>query len=557
MTQVHPSNRKTRFTLWLSLGIASFLFAILLITGSVCLDSEDDIYFLYRLAGEYGNDPTYFLHYNYGMHFLFAWPIAKLFSIVHMFNWYTSSLVLIQFISFAFLCFNILGLRLRSIMSMTIILLLFLLMEAPCLINLDFSRTALIAAISGQMGLLILYGRSRLYFKYRTRKAVQFLSFMLIVIASLLRLHTTVWIGIMMVWLFMVLSPRLEWGKFMMKQAAIWLTISTLTWIQYLAYQKYSPDWKREERFRNALFSYYNHPHIQNGLRGYKQELLGNSFIYDTAWVNENTLEVFASSQRDIHLNKKHFLSKSYWLFINERAGWLAVFTILALLIVQSGWSVAKKWMIAISVPLIIFLILMSFFKITQGMTTTMLGFSFLSVLLLYEETPENTNNRNRTFVAILLMLPSMLWLTIRLYSNISYNQIEMVRTDSILAELQKNSSTLFINASTDFPIKKYPIGYTPEKHPLGNLLHQPLIFTHTYPVILDRMGIKNLMEEMPKNENILLIGTRIHALKDYYEDVHHLKVDIIDSVPGFPVLKPYRVKVAAKPRSGEYIFKE
>jgi len=190
-------------------------------------------------------------------------------------------------------------------------------------------------------------------------------------------------------------------------------------------------------------------------------------------------------------------------------------------------------------------------------MTTTMLGFAFISVLLLYEETPENTNNRKRTFVAILLMLPSMLWLTIRLYSNISYNQIEMVRTDSILAELQKNSSTLFINASTGFPIKKYPIGYTPEKHPLGNLLHQPLIFTHTYPVIMDRMGIKNLMEEMPKNDKILLIGTRIHALKDYYEDVHHLKVDIIDSVPGFPVLKPYRVKVAAKPRSGEYIFKE
>jgi hypothetical protein len=55
------------------------LFILFFLVFKPVLNSDDDFYFLYTLAGGHNAAPTPLLHYLYTLHPIITWPLSELF----------------------------------------------------------------------------------------------------------------------------------------------------------------------------------------------------------------------------------------------------------------------------------------------------------------------------------------------------------------------------------------------------------------------------------------------------------------------------------------------
>ena len=191
------------------ISLTSFLIFLLIVKPTI--NSDDDFYILYTLAGGYNDIPTNILHYNYGWNPLLFWPVAKLFTLFPNFNWYTLFLLILQLIS----CVNLLQVfsaMFRKAFSIILFVIFFIFFESVFLISLNNSNTSFILAISGCSSLLLFFLNEKKLLLFNSKRLI--LPFFLILISGLLRIHT---LGLYVVLTFgigIVLLPLLQYLKF-------------------------------------------------------------------------------------------------------------------------------------------------------------------------------------------------------------------------------------------------------------------------------------------------------------------------------------------------------
>src|SRR6188474_3356665 len=129
-----------------------FSFCIVLLSFSaVCiflfpiLNSGDDVFLMYTLAGGYGEAPTNLLHYNHVWQPAVGWVLKSLFEISPGFNWYTVFLLCVQMMGCIAMLYVLLN-RFKVYTALLIYLVFFFFIEARILLSLNFSSSAWVLA---------------------------------------------------------------------------------------------------------------------------------------------------------------------------------------------------------------------------------------------------------------------------------------------------------------------------------------------------------------------------------------------------------------------------
>jgi hypothetical protein len=529
---------------YISVALTGALFIIVLILCAPIMDSDDNFYILYTLAGGYGNEPTHLLHYYYEWHPLLFWPIARLFSCYPYFNWYTAFLLLLQWIS----CINIaylFFLLFEKPLAIFLFIVFFLFFESAFLLSLNHSNTSFILAISGCSSLIYYFLPINIASKVNW-KMLLFPAF-LILAGGLLRVHTTVLYLVLCLGMGLIILPLYQYKKMagVVILVGIVLTLFVLGHLYF--YERKIPHSKMEERFRQSLFYLANHPVAyygqDTGINRVKSSFIQSSFLYDTSFVTHKDIEDYTNkniSNRMSH--NKEIPQILYWTIINARAYLLLPVLIFLFFLTCAAYRALGLWLLMSLPALLLYLYLAIFLKVTEGIFTTLLTSVFLSAVFCAPSI--KFKKKPLSLLCPFLLILNLCWMVIRL-NKINYlrtNKIQLTRAQ--LKEISTHSEFLFINTDKEFRDRAFYIWDTPLQYPLKNLIYKELIITNSYQRTLVRFGIQNLMQELPFRSDILLFNRIDPLLKEYYWARKGIKTEIL-AVPGFTFLTAHKVKIS------------
>jgi hypothetical protein len=196
-----------------------------------------------------------------------------------------------------------------------------------------------------------------------------------------------------------------------------------------------------------------------------------------------------------------------------------------------------RKWL-WVFLLILTTLIVLLFFKVTDGMFTTFIAFMFIAALMVVKNGKVGTT-RFSTYVVALVLLNSV-WMIIRIWKMNDANRKSIDVTRGTLSELKDHNAILFVHTNK-FNDKGFYIWDTPKKYPATNLVNKELLLTNSYYPILQRYKINDLMGQLPNNPNVLVAGANPPLLEQYYLN-KGLSVQVVN-VSGFKYLTAWAIK--------------
>ncbi|HEV7621547.1 MAG TPA: hypothetical protein VGO09_07435 [Flavisolibacter sp.] len=525
-----------------SILFTSISFLLLLVFCKPILNSDDDIYFLYTLAGGYGNKPTFLLHYSYGWNPLISWPVSIFFKWQPAFNWYSLLLIFIQFLS----CLNItywLFATFKKATPLIYSIAYFLFFQSAFLLSLNYSNTSFIAAISGGSSLLLYYFNKNE--KIFSSKRHLFFSLSLLLISGLLRMHGLLLINMLLLWIGLFCLPFQFYKKFFTVIFTSFLFVLFLAFLQNYYYTTRIPGWKTEEKQRQSFYYIINHPRNENildtGLRGTKNAFIQNWFVYDTSFISSNDLESFSNKRISNRIKTPdQNISIANWTYINIRVYLILFLSLLIPSILKRDLRTIRQWGLMLIGPIGLFFFLSIFLKVTIGIYITLFYSIFFSGIICLNKT---IKIRRSYLVLSFLLLTNCTWMFIRIYKINKQNIASINTTRCLFKELKNNKDLLFVATNLDFNDNGYYIWDTPAEFPLNNILNKDLLITNSYKETLQHFKINNLMDDLLFKTNIILIGDTHLMLEDYYFQKFKIRIKLIPD-PKFKCLDAFKIMV-------------
>jgi len=514
-----------------------FLFFIILLSGHPIYNSGDDVYLLYLLGGGFGEAPTNLLHYNFGMHPWLGWVIKNLFIQFPGINWYSAALYALHFSS----CWILLRIFLSTKSFLEAILtfsIAFFVFESQFLLNVTFTNTALISAMTG---LLLLLHES---IKLIPGKKIICTSFALIIISAMFRLHT-------LIPLLIICSPvivvRLSQKPFLLTCfiGAACIAIFFLIYYQQQYYSNKIPGWKMEEAYRNTVFSYYNAPenYASQSPDSTVVSFLHNGLFWDKEFLSLNKIrELGKQTVTSSFLDKKKFYGFLYWLFVNSRIFWFSLLLILITISLTANKTNRIVSFSCFSVMIILMAYLLLFRKLPFYLIPALILFYILLALLLIEkEITIVLQNRNIKIIKNILFIVMLSWSFIRIQKTISINKEKNALFVCAWKELNTNPDKLFIITDDHFPMDYFSVWDTPKKFLIKNLLYKDEFINNTNQPIYNRFSLVGPSDFM-HNTNIIFGGKKIPAIENYYKETLQINVHFTQKDSSFKCIEARRI---------------
>jgi len=419
-------------------------------------------------------------------------------------------------------------------------ILFFLFFETQFLLSLNYSNTGFILAISGLTSFLFhSLNESEIFPRYK-RLIVPSI---LILMSGLLRVHALTLGLLLSLEIILFFTPLLN-----LKKIIAWLlppcSLLLLFIIAHnLYYDKTIPNVKQEEKFRQSLFYIANHTNTSKiedtGIVQVKNSFIESYFLYDTTFTGTSSLDIY--TQNKIHNTYRHGKDLSfiqYWLLLNSRIYLVLLGIIVFAFIALNDHKSLRKWLWIFLLNLTTLIVLL-FFKVTDGMFTTFISFMFIGALLVIKKGKIATS-RFSIYVLALFLLNSA-WMIIRIWKMNNANRTNIEVTRGTLAELNEHKAILFVHTN-QFNDNGFYIWDTPKQYPATNLINKELLLTNSYASLLQRYHVNNLMEQLPDNPNVLVTGQIPPLLEEYYLLEKGLRVQVV-KVSGFKYLTAWAIK--------------
>jgi hypothetical protein len=371
----------------------------------------------------------------------------------------------------------------------------------------------------------------------------------MILISGLLRIHIIGLCSILITWAAFFILPFYLFKEFLKPLIFIAFVLGMFVWFQKAYYQNQNQNWNKEESVRQSLFYSYNKPNKtylkqDESIAEIKASLITSLFLYDSAFTNNQDILQHSKSVVRIRNGKeKEDIQALYWAFNNNRVYLLLAFTFCLYFFITSDFNEMKKWALISLGCILLFFHLFIFYKITEAIFLALFNTVILSAMILHRET--KVKERSSLLTSYVLMLCSCFWMIILLkkenYENIQ--KIKLVRC--AINELNNNSDKLFVSVGNIFPYGNFYIWDTPNNYTITNLIYKELILTKSYKNILHRYKVNNLVEAIPKNINVVLIGnTDQPQLHKYYSHIKGWNINKTQLIK-FNCINAYQINLA------------
>ena len=508
------NNKLEKKAFLFSLLVTAILLFLFTSITTPLLNSGDDAFMMYTLAGGFGEAPTNLLHYNHLWHPWLGSLVSNLFSVMPGVNWYSIALLVYHWLGLTAVFY----VMLRTVKLSSAILLfltLFTFIEARLLLSLNLTGAALVAGVGAVFLVTHLVKQQRIT-NWLTVFAV-----LLLLLAGLLRLHVIV--------LVILLFLPLLFFRFSKMQIVQVVTIFLLSGailfglnkLQEQYYIKHIPGWRKQEAFRQGLFYAYNRPIKENIPGGVfkdstEQELFFSAFLYDSVkFTPERVMEISKNITRERWLDEKEDRLGLYWFFFELRIYLLLFIVFAGLLVINKQLKQLRYWVLPVLAVLFIYACLFVFLKTTA---TIHLGLLFILWIqfsaTIQGDTTFFPGKKNSAFLISGILLLLLAWMFVRLYKENIANKSRQQRFRCVMNEMNQQKDKLFIATDDSFPLGYFYIWDVPEQYPVTNLLYKDRLLTHTYLQTLNRYGIKDLNKALAEDKRILLLGGKLPSLE-------------------------------------------
>lgn len=483
------------------------------------LNSGDDAFFMYTLAGGFGEEPTNLLHYNQGWHPWLGGLLSTLFTNWPGVNWYSITLLVFHCCGLTALLYAMLK-TLKPGIGILFFLAIFLFIESRFLLSLNFTGTAFVTS-TGAMSLMIYQVNKQKVFCVLNVSA-----FLLLLLSGMLRLHVV--ILVMLLFIPFIISSLSKKAKLSIFKAYLLsgIVLLLLNKAQENFYIDNIPGWKKQESFRQALFYAYNRPKNPDVFKiafkdSTEQELFFSSFLYDSAqFTPVRITEISSKITRKRGLNNKEDILGLYWFFMELRIYFLLIITFVITFFFSKQIGQIHRWLIPMITVLFVYAYLFVFLKIT---TTIHLGLLFVLLVQIsvgfQGVAPVFPFKWIRLFMGSVFIL-LVAWMLARLNKENDINKERRRNFNCVLAELNQNKDKLFIATDDSFPLGHFYLWDTPLQFPVSNLVYKDRMLTHTYLKTLKRYGVNDLHNALRENTNIRLVGKKLLSLEKILDGV-------------------------------------
>jgi MFS family permease len=523
---------------FIAIALTGILFIIILLLFNPAYNTDVDINFLYTLSGGYGNEPSVLLHYSYGAHPLLSWIVAGLFRAIPGFNWYSFLLVLFHFACCVTLLISFLR-SFRRVYAIIAFMIFFLFIESRLLLGFNYSGAALIGAVSGSFSLLLYLAEKKQGEKIYSKRVLFFS--LLILTGGLIRIHYIALFGVVAIWIGLFILPRKQLIGYLKIQFILGLLLVIFFQGQRYYYENKIPQWREEEKIRQAYIDISIHPRKEpllqdSGLEKLKQDMIRSSFLYDKNLVNYDAVIQFRKNNtRNLAMIPGSFQS-FYWLFMDLRVYLLLFGGVLLFFLLNRNFKIVTRLIYMSLFPVLVFVMICLFFKITEVILMTALASVLLSVIFC----SAGVAAKKPSIVAgSLLVFLSCGWMITRVVKKNDQNKKDISNARMLVNELNSHRDVLFVNGAN--PDLYLSIWDLPIKYPILNLIYRERFITNSYHLQLQRFGITDLMKEIPVKDNIYLVGEKSSILVEYYKFLYNQTVQV-KKIPGFQYIDAYRV---------------
>jgi hypothetical protein len=347
--------------------------------------------------------------------------------------------------------------------------------------------------------------------------------------------------GAFSIWMGLFILARHQWKRFAFLQFILGMVIFLSFQGQRFYYEEKIPHWKKEESVRR-LYSYiFNHSPREDMLAGtpsdrITQELVKMFFLCEKDLVNEASIREFAEHRVRRFNTGDQATHAWYWLFISLRPYLFIMGGFMLLLITNSDLKALRRFIYMSLFCIGVFLALCLFFKITEVILLAVLSAVMMSAICC---DPQSLNRRPLV-VAVIVLLAGTSWMAKLLVNQDRQHIREINYARAIITELNDHRDILFIDAGTFFDLH-LSIWDTPAKYPILNFIYNELFVSNSYESQLNRLGIHDLMNEIPVRNDIYLIGAKASLFVEYYRVIQQKTVQLI-KVPGFHYIDAYQL---------------
>jgi hypothetical protein len=507
--------------------IVLFSFALVCLFLFPIYNSGDDVFFLYTLAGGYGEPPTNLLHYNYGWHPALGWVIKSLFEVSPGINWYTIFLLSIQITGCVILLYILLQ-RVKLLTALLFYMVFFFFIEIRILLSLNFSSSAWVLATAGFMLLLEGMRLQRNFFCIISATV-------LLILAGMLRLHILIAVGILLIPAFLLYAARefRAWATVLALIAGLLFLLN----IQHKDFYKRNiPGWQQQEQYRQLLFKLANQSENKVVLNRavyadtIVQAFYKARFFADTGFMSIaklKKLEVFI--KKESKFNSAVFFDGLYWLFIELRV-YLLLLAISLYFLWQSG--TLKLFLLRMMLPFFGIVGAYFFLALFYKMTFTLhMGFIIVcwiySVIALHECSLVFSFSKPRSVYFLLLLLP-FVWIGVRIVKTDKENRSKNQKFKCVVKEFEQNADKLFVAMDDLLPVSAYSIWDSPSSNRITNLIYKDRLITFSFQPTMERFGIKDIMPAILTNSKVVLVGNELPELRTYFQLKYRVETELV-----------------------------
>lgn len=531
-------NREIKYKFAFAAIVVFFTFFLANIFLFPLLNSGDDFYLMYMLGGGYGLPPTNLLHYDHIWHPALGWFVKTLFIYFPGINWYAAFLIFLQGLGFTVIFYVFLR-KFNWVTALAIYLLLFFFVEIRNLISVNFTASAWVMATAGMLFLLDELSRS-----CRRNKII--LACLILVVASLLRIHVAVMVAVLFAPLFIIYAyQRIRTGLLALLLVAVIVFSLNQLHLQY--YKKHIPDWEYQESVRQSLFYVANRPrdHLKPWDKIFRDStelaFYQNRFYYDTAvFKPQRLLEIAKGITRFRNFDRDEDFQVFYWLFIGLR-----VYILLLAVCIAIIWKLGllRKTLKLFAIPaatiVLVLIGLIIFLKITTPIYLGLILMLFLS--LFFSLSPEKLHMRKwnrQDYLPFILLLAPLIWIGVRVWEDNSINKKNYMRHTCVLNELNANRDKLFVNLDNRLPFDYFFIWDTPSKSKVTNVIVGGSTPGRNLKATLNRYGVADEILALYENNNVFLVGEVQESLVHVFREKYNLDVRISQTNKDFRCLK-------------------
>lgn len=522
-----------------ALVATALFFSVPLIVCTPLLNSGDDAYFMYTLAGGYGEPPSSLLHYDYGWNFLVSRLVKNLFEAAPAINWYTIFLLLLHYTGCAALLYVLLK-RTGFGMALFLFGMAFLFFVVRQLLSLNYTGAAFTAGTGGVFLLL-----HTLQAEHKSKASI-LTGCLLLLLCGFLRVHVA--------WLVMIIALPVAItalkGKTRLQFAFICLLLTGVLWGANKAHEQYYqaniPGWKQQEAFRLAMYFAYNRQ-LATPIPGdtfadsTEQALYYAGFLYDTAaFTTTHVKDIGRKITRTRSIFNREDRSGLYWFWVELRVYLLLFAAMLLYLLLHGKQQLVRNWLLVLAGYLALHLVFFIYLKLTLALHLGLLLYLWTALVWQLKRDDRTTSNPFRALLPLLLVGLAATWMAVRLYRENTINRERYSGFTCALQELNQQPGKLFVATDDAFPISQFYIWNTPTQYPAANLLYKDRLITFTYRFTLQRFGITDLHMALKGDPRVHLLGKRLPALEKRYGAALQPV-----SLPGYRCLELWQLKPA------------